>query len=442
MEEELLTEEESIDGFGIDTDAKREQLNYKPNFTRTPRTRGGVAPEVIVHPEVTTDSDEIELGNGLIATVVESWLDSKEWILELHDDLKRKLRDVFVEVDPDQMESLKAAAEALGVPFNGVVGVELYEAALGALDTIHGELIAKVWEDAAEDLDGNLAMEFFADTKALKDEIPMMDQYLETMLLSKLGLKVEPNRDALEAIEDAELEHGKLVANLSLAEQRAEAGYMNRVLFGSLEEISESKREKHDISYYIGQMKHMRFGMEEAIQVTEGKVGMIDRTLYLIRDNVEQKPYAEVDASVILGNPDAPKAQENKTRMQALLKMSLDAQNGRRDQKKHSLTRVYTPEKRKLVMGELINDVNIFEGVAMPIHHEVGGYDQKLGGVGDVLLNDLMRAVWDSHDTRESRQKEWYGIVMGEAEIRRAKVLDTIEKDSTRQGYHLIADSL
>lgn len=444
MEEEFLTEpeEESIDGFGIDTDAEREQLNYKPNFERAPRTRGGIAPEVVVRPEVPTETDDLSLGSGLVSAVIESWIDSKEWILDLHEDLKQKLRDVFVSVEPDQLDSVKQAATALGVPYTDGIGVELYEAALGSLDTIHGELIAKIWENAAEDLDGNLAMEFFADTKAMKDEIPMMDQYVEKMLIAKLGLSVGANRDDLEAIEEAETEHGELVANLSLAEQKAEAGYMNQVLFGTLADISESKREKREVSYYIGQMKHMRFGMEEAIEVTEGKVGLIDRTLYLIRDNVEQKPYADVDASIILGHPDAPKAQENKTRMQALLKMSLEAQNNRRDQKKHSLTRVYTPEKRKLVMGELVNDVNIFEGVALPIHHEVGGYDQKLGGVGDVLLNDLMRAVWDSHETRESRQKEWYGIVMSEAEIRRAKVLDTIEKDSTRQGYHLIADSL
>jgi len=180
--------------------------------------------------------------------------------------------------------------------------------------------------------------------------------------------------------------------------------------------------------------------MQESIQVMEEKIGLVDRTLYLIRDHVEQKPYAEQTKTLLLGTPEATREKENEARMKVLLKTSLDAQNRRRDQQKHSLTQVYTPKKRALVMGELINDVNIFEGVSLPVHHQIGGYDQKLGGVGDVLLNDLMRAVSDSFETRENRQKEWYGIVMAEAEARRSKILQTIDKDSTRQGYHLIAD--
>lgn len=440
MEEERL-EEESIDGFGIDTEAEREQLNYRPSFERKPRMRGGVAPEQIVQPEVSLESDDLTLGNGLVTSVIESWIDTKEWIISLHDDLRQKLRDVTVSVKPSQIDNVKEAANQLGAPYTNAITVELYERALESLDTIHGELIATLWEEAAEDLEGSLAMEFFADTKALKDEIPMLDLYTQKTLFEKLGLSTTIAKDQLEQLEEAEKKHGELVENLAMAERTAEASYMNQILFGELEDVRKTKAERRDVSYYTNQIRHMRFGMQESVQVMEEKVSLIDRTLYLIRDNVEQKPYAEQSKQVLLGAPEATREKDNEARMKVLLKTSLDAQNRRRDQQKHSLTQVYTPKKRALVMGELINDVNIFEEVSLPVHHQIGGYDQKLGGVGDVLLNDLMRAVSDSFDTREKRQKEWYGLVMAEAETRRKKVLQTIEKDSTRQGYHLIADS-
>ena len=162
-------------------------LEYRPSFERPERlATNWVKEDKRAENDIPKqEAHDQEAGSGIATELVKEQKDLQSSIEEKLKTLEKKYKDTVLNYDSRYDDDVLRAKEALGLTGNGLT-IDDYREALENLDTAAGHFLVEIIEDYIEGLQGNIELESYAEYFQLKQEMLLLDKYIEKILLSAL----------------------------------------------------------------------------------------------------------------------------------------------------------------------------------------------------------------------------------------------------------------
>lgn len=391
---------------GIDRDHERERLNYRPERYERRIVRGGILTggddEVLpVFPE---DEDSTPV----------SRLDANiEALEELLSELKEKL------------EAENAGRKVVLEETGEEIDFQRYKEALDGND-VEDLIIREAWEEHAEDVDGDLASEFYEDVHEIEKELEAFLPFLEAHVYEPMGMKLK------EASIEKEEAFMKEAQDFFKEVKESERERKRIILEHDLSKLSQIEDGMRLLRQEKAKIKEVLQVKTEVMEIAEEKLSRHYQTLATIEEALEEEyedgmAYLQKRASV---TQDEASYRHEVRAMKTLLKLSLDEENERKQSLKRFARGHLSMEKRKRLQMSLDGSLWLQKSLNSSLKEILLDEEDE-----PVMLGRLVSGASKVQDAMEEELLAFYQASRTDAEKRLEKVRLVQEKETTRNLY-------
>ena len=429
------------------------ELEYRPKLDLPERIKSGFVTdsddgdsgenEIV---KVPIPEKEIEIGDGLVTDSIIEFEIIKDKFENLLEKTRNELKDTYVEVPFDLIDELNDAKDLIGLPPGENISVNDYEQALNNLDNPGGAYIVELWEDFQEDVNGSIKAELFGDIVELNKETKHTEDFLQSFI-GKLLL--EENIDFTkenwnENVLKKEKEHKEKREKIIEYKNEAEQEQLNAFLFDA-ERIVEGRQGVYNITKFEKESNQIQNDLTESVETLNTKTSFLTNIYSNIENNLERESFTSSEnilKPMIEISDDESDFKNSLTKMNAMLKLSVDKQNKEKHNVKNNLRNLYSVNKREKLMDELLVDSEVYRKISLGLTHSLNYFDDSMGNEMDVLLNSLAMGLQETLNEKNNKTLAYYSDTMGESKLRKLKIENALEKDTGRQGFQFLTQVL
>lgn len=441
----------------IDTEEERSILEYRPKVEYEKK----VQYEVNFPVEATTEQDETSQDNQEdyqpIADPAEQYTEFADYannLAQMIGIVEERIKDTKIVLNEKQIARIEESAPiaAPSLIEGGVISFETYKKTFEDPENPVNSLIQDVVTEYAEDVEGNLDLEFYEDLKEL--ELTLQEGYFlfkEAILKHYMDAEIPPlpkqDEDFTKAIDAAVRADQEEYAGIKLEYDRKEKDYYEslRTEYGSpaffdASAIYMKKKRPHDIAIREQKsLKEMGSLVDGLLLGTKDCVNAIKSRLVLGSD-IDREEVMKV-----LENQTA--STEQRTELMKLAQLSLKLQLNQQVQEKKQyrdvLKNINNLSRKKRAHDELLMAYELRNKMYLNMYDTLEHLESpsKKKGV-EAFLNNVAGGMSLVQEEYESFLKDIYLMYASEYEVRKEKIDKTVEKENARAGYSLVLDYL
>lgn len=418
-------------------------LEYRPSFERPERlATNWVKDNKRAENDIPKqEAHDQEAGSGIATELVKEQKDLKSSIEEKLKTLEKKYKDTVLDYDGRYSEDVLRAKVALGLSGDNLT-IEDYKKALENQNTTAGHFLVEIIEDYIEGLQGNIGLESYAEYFQLKQEMLLLDKYVEKILLSALEV---PSFDFNEEVWEASLLEKELQwyeKNQSILDvkRKADNAHLASYLYYP-EKMEQTKGQRFDSKKAARKSTNRLAQANEAVEVLMTKLDGAGLLFQRIEKEEARTPYKDTEKilSGLLESADtAEKWKENLTNFGLMLTLSVDAQNNEKRHLKNTLRQTYSMDNREALLNELSVYNEVYQNSLLDTIQALDIHNEESKGAIAVLLEQIVEGMDETHKNKKAKTKELNTLLQAASLLQRKQITAMTKKDDARQGYHLL----
>lgn len=431
---------------GIDTQAERDIINYRPNIKYEKQliySNGSIL-------DAESEEKLEELGEASIVQVIQDAIQAVELIDELETTLSEKLKDTYVPIHAAYLEQVQQAAQKLGYSLTtNNIPFELYKKTFEVEKSPASEFIQDIYEDYISDVNGSLNAELYADLKEMQIDWKNMTDFIKRGLIAQIlpvadiptDLKTEDAQETIAAKEAEMAEQYALLLRLRAVSKQVfyeltDLDYGSERYFKAQEDYDSVHRE-------VVNLEKRLFTKAEVVDLIGRKASDTTDNLELIQNTVDYDPYKDDRYSLLYGVlsqfPSKSNMQSGLKRVQAMLKLSIDGKKVDLSSVTSTLRNLAGNENKQRINNTLVNGVHLRNEVS----NEVTDFMEYMEGVPnnqnfEVMLDHIATGVEQAEKAYQSQTSDFYKAHVMDAGLREERLKKIIDKDAARSAYQLM----
>lgn len=451
-----MDEKELIGNYGeIDTEAEKSALEYRPKIKYEPNKPFIV--NVSTTEIITEEPDDEEEATDLLEKPTQQYEDFTSTYEELADmisNVEQYIQDVKIPLTEEEMKTLYDSFPSFDpiILENGYIDFSTYKKTFDDPENPSNSLIQDIVHSYAEDVDGDLELEFYEDLKELQNTIQEgFHLYKEAILKHYLNEDIpktpESNEDFTKRLNEAVLKEKEQFTDIKDLYEKQEATYYEslRTEYGSPEffQISED---------YTNAKRAYDLALRKDKSVQEMQL-LVDGLLIGTEDCASRIKYGLVLGSDIDGE-EVMKVLENQARTkeeltellkltQLSLKLQVNQQIEDKKQFRDVLKNINNLSRKQRAHDELLMSYELRNKMYLNMYDSLQHLESpsKLPGV-EAFLNQMAGGLSLVQGQYDSFMQDIYLMYASESEVRKEKISKTLEKENARAGYSLVLDHL
>ena len=421
-------EEDKLNGMtGIDLEAERERLNYRPQeYVREVERRGDAS------TSTTGTGTTSEDGNRRpgITYILEQVLTYDELLKQT----KRRLFDLIGDTKVALPEGLHELGAEYGIKDG--ISVKDFERLFAMRGDGAAEALSQIWELYAEDVDGTLAMEYIEDVFEMEENLNQAYRLIDEAVMPLYGIERTTSEDFLSMFEKAENERLKSLDSLTTEMKKSKDKLRAHVINHDVLEEAIVKDESR-----LLRRRHEKFleqdeGVAEAMDIVSTKLRQEYRTLVRLNTNLDDKKLEEqsyVDAFLpMVENEEMLKQLVQKGK--GVLKLSVDRQLDEKARVK-TLTRNHLSlTKRERIQRAYLDESELSREWVSDWRFLMMEQETTTDAV-DEFFDAMAIGMVEVEERRRKRAVDLYQMQLQEALARKEKIDLVSKKETAREGY-------
>lgn len=408
-------------------------LEYRPDFQAEERER--TAWELRTKEEETTipiHKNPPGLGIGELTETIKEFERVKEDFNEKIYELQKKLERQTIPTSPGHESYIEEAKKELGLK-EGPLNIKDYIAALNS-NSPAGAYLVDYIEKWSEGPEGNIEWELIPDLVEARREIELVDKYIEQIIYSIIGFKKD-GEDWEEDLLKNEKEWGDELRTISNHQLDKKEAYKKALLYSpnlilaSRGHLHESDKDFNEKRFEFSQIKNA------LIVVNDKRLGserILNSVNYLIE---EESSFGGLEKDLNKLIEDLPEEMKNYEHLQILLHLSIDKDNRAKGKLKNNLRTVYSIETQDRLLEELSGHQEVYRKDTLPMLHYLRGYQSEVSPEASQLFVKLTEGMKENNKHREDKMHQFFLTNRATSLLREEKILNTQEKEISRQGY-------
>lgn len=420
-------EEDKLNGEpGIDLEQERSRLNYRPEeYVRTPERRG------VTETSLETEPEDVVTDNGWnVVRIIEQILEYEQLLKQT----KQRLLEATLGVRVQIPDSLLPYAEEKGI--GGELSAKDYVDLLEDGNDAIASALTQVWEQHAEDVDGNLEMEYLEDVIEMEKNLGQMKRFVSEGLLFFYGMEWKEDESFLEAMRESEKKRNESVAKTNEEYLKTRKQLRDSIINQEILEEAVLKDQSLPLRRRVRRHGEEDAAIADSIEVINGKMREESRMLTRINTNLgdsgEEMPSA-LDR-FLLSMESEEELRQNIQRAKGILRLSVDAYIEEKESDKKLIRNHLSFEKRERVQRRYLDSLDIEKEWGMEwkfLMLEQDGTDEET----DRLLNAMTKGMARNKQEVEKAIESLYQMQTAESKVRRKKIDLVLEKEDARKGY-------
>ena len=418
-------------------------LEYRPSFERPERlATNWVKEDKRAENDIPKqEAHDQEAGSGIATELVKEQKDLQSSIEEKLKTLEKKYKDTVLNYDSRYDDDVLHAKEALGLTGNGLT-IDDYRDALENLDTAAGHFLVEIIEDYIEGLQGNIELESYAEYFQLKQEMLLLDKYIEKILLSALEVTAFDFSQADWEIEllEKELQWYERNQNILDVKRKADNAHLSSYLYYP-EKMERTRGQRFDSKKEARKATNRLGQANESVEVLMTKLDGAGLLFQRIEKEQSRAPYKETEKIIsgLLESADtAEKWKENLTNFGLMLTLSVDAQNNEKRHLKNTLRQTYSANNREALLNELSVYNEVYQNSLLDTIQALDVHNEESKGAIAILLEQIVEGMDETHKHKKAKTKEMNTLLQAASLLQRKEITAMTKKDDARQGYHLL----
>lgn len=424
---------------------QKNPLNYRPEEYVPPKKEdtGGFIRDVdLVDEDDLQDyyvDEEKDIGDGLLTDEINKTNEILTTTELLIHDLNEELKLYEVSVPSKFSDELSRAKDSLNLPNVDALTFNDYVEALDHKDSYSGQFIIGLFEEQVEDIDGNLKAELYADLVETKEEILHLQDYIQRMILDKLGLQNIDfqKKQAMDSVLEAEKQFKENKDKTDTIYSDSYQKYVEaltidpRKLMMSKESLYLSKKEYQKYDVY-------KKDLDTAYFILSNKNMDLKNSINTISENLERETLPntrELVSNLLTVSDSKEDANKALTNIGLMLKLSVDSDNEEKYALKNQLRSHYSIDKREKLLSEYEVDQKLHDVSVLDLTHRFNFYDKEVDDASTVFLNSVSRSMIKTFEVKEQKDKEYFNVSEQSSLLRDKKLENVFTKDDARQSY-------
>lgn len=435
-------------GAGVDTQYERDYINYKPKIEYNPEK---------LYEKYQLDEKDIaggyltEIVTSNIADALNESVVAIERIRNIEVKMSELLKDYIAYVELD--DEIRKAARNLGFEtLTDGIPFALYKESFNHPLSIDAYTIQEAFERYTSDVNGNLLAEMYADVAEISNDWASMENFIKVGLLAQLTdvnkLPKELTTDGSEILAIREIERqlteqyaGELKiksvsqeAYLTLAKTK----YGSNEYYTAVAEYDSSKRRLMNLEKKL-------FTKTEIVDLIERKASDTNEALDFIEQVFDYQAFGDEKYDIlynVLRQYDSKTdAVEGLSKINVLLKLSVDGKNDTTNEMKNTLRGLAGYENKSKINQNLINGVHLRNEVFTSVYDTLKNIDgvPNAGSFGSIL-NHISDGVNEAEKRYQLQLSDFYKVHTMDSELRNNKMVSVIDKDAARSTYKIVSE--
>lgn len=441
----------------IDTEAERSALEYRPNVKYEKKVEFDVNFPVQASTEAPPNEENEDGSYTPVTKPAEQYVEFGEHAQDLKDMLAyvvEEIKEMKVPLTPKDIVRIQETSPMLGAELmkDGVIDFAAYEATFEDPNNPVNSLIQDIVTAYAEDVDGNLQLEFYEDLKEM--ELTLREGfflYKETILKHYLEgeLPAAPTNDEdfAKRLDEAVKAKREQFDETKKAYGLKEADYYEslRTEYGTPEffrKTDEYNKKKRPYDLALREQKTLN----EMGGLVDGLLDGTDDCVSTIKSRLVLG--SELDKEEVM------KVLENQATSteqltgllkltQLSLKLQLNQQIQEKKQYRDVLKNINNLSRKERAHDEMLMAYELRNKMYLTMYDTLEHLQSpsKKSGV-EAFLNNVAGGMTLVQQEFESFLKDIYLMYASEYEVRKEKIDKTLEKENARAGYSLVLDYL
>lgn len=439
---------------GIDTQYERDHINYRPAIGKYNHkiVRTGYGLPADTARQILEPLEKV--GKISVVSVWEDTVDTFEKVNEIEERLSEKLKDITVPIPERFKEEIEQAASRLGYPDVKEITFDLYKETFKNQTLPDASLIQDVFEEYMGDIYGDLNAELYQDVAEIQNDLEDLVDFLGKALLGqivpmeKVPTKLSKDDPKLEEIHEREKqmlnEYAELLKSKAVREKAyhdlAKNAPGSEEYYKATEAYDQAKRDVINIEKRL-------FTKTEVSELVQQKIADANVLINLIDNTIDFDPYQETKYELLYGLmkqfPSKEDARRVLTKMQAILKLSVDNKREESSAMRLNLRGLASRNTKQKINKTLINGVHLRNEIFGEVYDALKHMD-GVPAIPDfeVLMDHMVEGADVAEQMYRDESMDFYKIHSLDTELRREKLASVINKDAARSAYRLIDDVL
>lgn len=414
-------------GSGIDLESERQRLNYRPaTYERTPERRGNVE----TAPSSTTTTGQGDGSGGAVTYIIEQVLTYEELLKES----KRRILDIIGNKSVAIPKRLSDFSSAYGV--GETMTASDYERLFGLKGDGVAEALTQAWETYAEDVDGDLAMEYLEDVLEMEQNLEQSYRLLDEAVLPYFGVERTATGEFLDELKKAEAERERSMQALMEEREKSKEKMRKHVINHDVLEQAVLKDASRALRRRAGKMLEQESLIEETMEMVSAKLGQEYRTLVRLNTNLEDTRLSSqsyVDSFVPMVESEH-ELQSLVSKGKGVLKLSVDKQIDEKHKLKAMTRNHLSLEKRERVQRTYLDETEVSKEWVSDWRFVMLEQDTSDDAV-DEFFDAMAIGMEEAERRRRQRAEDLYQMQVQEARLRKEKIDVVSWKETAREGY-------
>lgn len=422
-----MEEDKLHGGSGIDLESERERLNYRPRaYEREVERRGNVDTTSVS----TTTTDE-EDGSGWGVTYIIEQVLTYEQLLK---ESKRKILDIIGNRSVSVPRRLSGLASAYGI--SETMTASDYERLFNMSGDGGAEAFTQAWESYAEDVDGDLAMEYLEDVLEMEQNLDQSYRLLDESVFPYFGIERTGDDAFLEKLKGAEKERQRSMESLMAEKEKSKEKMRRHVIDHDVLEQAVLKDSSRALRRRAGKMLEEESLIRDTMEMVSAKLGQEYRTLVRLNTNLEDTRISSqsyVDSFLPMVESEN-ELQGLVQKGKGVLKLSVDKQIDDKHKVKAMTRNHLSLDKRERVQRAYLDESEIAKEWVSDWRFVMLEQETSDDAV-DEFFDAMAIGMAEAERRRRQRAEDLYQMQVQEAKLRREKIDVVSGKETAREGY-------
>ncbi len=429
-----MTEEQRVNGPGIDTPYERWVLTYRPELKEIFGESKVTAPIIEdLQPETVID----EITEVIIPDIWEEIIKIEDKVDKVVDVFHEKLKPTIIPVNNETLHNLTG---------KDTLTIDDYKNALMEPTTHENSLIIKEIESHFGEIDGLMEGELYRDVLAIQDDVKDTKSFIEDGLIRPLMDWKTPNKSEQDEVVQtlAELEK-KISDEYVLRTKEFESvQYENDKLvmtdYGSLEqqvkakETKEAEKKKKEIETRL-------VTKTEIGALCKRKLGNLSYHIDYLEECVGFVPKEGEDSKIIrnlLSMFEKSKTLKPEHVLMGL-RLGYDKRKEEVEMFTSNLRTISNRDNRLKVQDGLLDDIYLRNEVFRSLHEQMNeAPPTEQGSTEEWLFNNLTEGIYAMEDAYQQQSMDYFKMLDYEANYRHRHMRAVTAKESVRRLYSIV----
>lgn len=409
-------------------------LNYRPDFERDKKVKTGWEQEEFDY----TSIEETEKGfidvDLQITNIVGDYLDFKEEFKQEVEDLEESLEDLSLE----DSEYVKKALEETG--HTSIFSPSSFRELFEKKESSAGEYLLGVLEKEIESEHGDIKWEAFIEYLEMEEEIDVLDYYISEIIYPLIGYKPNSN-DTIEDIKELEEIWAEKTIDL-LAEHKVGEYTYQLAMITDPDLIPRARDELHNLE------EHEIKSRQEISQVNSGLMVVEQKELAMRRNlnNIRRIIATEIEEEILIDElQELTMSKEHKEHVlkDSLihLKQSIDNDNNKKRELKHTRRNIYSKDKQKRIINEYSTVNHLYRENSLPSAHYMKSFQDNAGKQLNVIFNQTAKSIEENFKENKEKTYETFLLQISTSQTRDNRLSYVRSKQESRLIFNNLMES-